>query len=108
VPLPKHTELLRTEWSELAVVPEQANLIRVSATVRNLAAYPQAYPNLELSLKDGEDHVLSKKVLLPKDYLNKTDAALGQFNGNSEVKVFMQLDVGMLRPKGYALMWFYP
>ena len=52
--------------------------------------------------------MLSKKVLLPKDYLNKTDAALGQFNGNSEVKVFMQLDVGMLRPKGYALMWFYP
>ncbi len=108
VPLPRRSELLRTEYSELAAVPDQPNLIRVSATVRNQAAYPQAYPHLELTLKDAEDHVLSRKVFDPKAYLNKNDFALGQFNGNSEVKVNMQLDIGMLRASGYSLMWFYP
>ncbi|PXX78344.1 DUF3426 domain-containing protein [Rivihabitans pingtungensis] len=108
VPLPRRSEQLRTEYSELAAVPDQPNLIRVSATVRNQAAYPQAYPHLELTLKDGEDRVLSRKVFAPKDYLSKNDFALGQFNGNSEIKVNMQLDIGLLRASGYSLMWFYP
>ena len=60
------SDQLRTEYSELAAVPDQTNLIRVSAaTVRNQAAYPQAYPHLELTLKDGEDRVLSRKVFAP-------------------------------------------
>ena len=61
-----------------------------------------------LTLKDGEDRVLSRKVFAPKDYLSKNDFALGQFNGNSEIKVNMQLDIGLLRASGYSLMWFYP
>lgn len=108
VPLPRRSDQLRAEYSELAAVPDQANLIRVSATVRNQAAYPQAYPHLELTLKDGEDRVLSRKVFAPKEYLSKNDFALGQFNGNSEIKVNMQLDIGLLRASGYSLMWFYP
>ena len=108
VPLPRRSEQLRTEYAELAAVPDQPNLIRVSATVRNQAAYPQAYPHLELTLKDGEDRVLSRKVFAPKEYLSKNDFALGQFNGNSEIKVNMQLDIGLLRASGYSLMWFYP
>lgn len=108
VPLPRRSEQLRTEYSELAAVPDQPNLIRVSATVRNQAPYPQQYPHLELTLKDGEERVLSRKVFAPKDYLSKNDFALGQFNGNSEIKVNMQLDIGLLRANGYSLMWFYP
>ena len=63
VPLPRAATSC-AEYSELAAVPDQANLIR-GPPPRNQAAYPQAYPHLELTLKDGEDRVLSRKVFLP-------------------------------------------
>lgn len=108
VPLPTKSEHLRTEWSELTFVPDHPNLIQLSATLRNQAPYPQAYPHLELSLKDGEEHLLARRVFTATDYLSKEDLALGQFNANSEVKVFMQLDLGQLKSSGYSLLWFYP
>lgn len=108
VPLPQKAEFLRTEWSELTFVPDHPNLVQLSATLRNHAPYPQSYPHLEVSLKDGEDHLLARRVFTPEQYLSETDFKLQQFNGSSEVKVLMHLDLGQLKSSGYSLLWFYP
>ncbi|CUA85231.1 zinc-ribbon domain/Protein of unknown function (DUF3426) [Gulbenkiania indica] len=108
VPLPGDRELIRTEWSELSFVPEHANLIQVSATLKNHAPYPQAYPMLELSLKDGDDQLLIRKVFTPADYLRPDDFRAGKFAPGSEVKIAMRLKVKKGRALGYNLEWFYP
>jgi len=108
VPWPSDIAQVRTEWSELAFVPEHANLIQLSATLKNHAAFAQNYPMLEVSLKDADDQVLIRKVFAPKEYLKADDFKLQRFNANSEVKVTMRLDIGKVRAMGYSLYWFYP
>lgn len=108
VPWPTDIAQIRTEWSELAFVPEHANLIQLSATLKNHAAFAQNYPMLEVSLKDADDQVLIRKVFSPKEYLKADDFKLQRFNANSEVKVTMRLDAGKVRAMGYSLYWFYP
>lgn len=108
VPWPSDIAQVRTEWSELAFVPEHANLIQLSATLKNHAAFAQNYPMLEVSLKDTDDQVLIRKVFSPKEYLKADDFKLQRFNANSEVKVTMRLDIGKVRAMGYSLYWFYP
>ncbi|MDF0604685.1 DUF3426 domain-containing protein [Neisseriaceae bacterium TC5R-5] len=108
VPWPTDPAYIRTEWSELAFVPDYPNLIQLSATLKNHANYAQAYPWLELSLKDEHDQVLIRKVFSPKEYLKPNDLQLGRFNPASEIKVTMRLDTGEVRAMGYSLYWFYP
>ncbi|QEL54185.1 DUF3426 domain-containing protein [Chromobacterium paludis] len=108
VPWPSDIALIRTEWSELAFVPDYPNLIQLSATLKNHAPYAQTYPMLEVTLKDSDDQVLIRKVFTPKEYLKADDFKLGRFNGNSEVKVTMRLDAGKVHAMGYSLYWFYP
>jgi predicted Zn finger-like uncharacterized protein len=108
VPLATDVQYIRTEWSELAFVPEHPNLIQLNATLKNHASYVQAYPMLELSLKDADDQVLVRRVLTPAEYLKGDDVQQGHFNPHSEVKLSLRVDAGQLHPSGYSLHWFYP
>ncbi|WP_047249314.1 DUF3426 domain-containing protein [Chromobacterium subtsugae] len=108
VPWPTDIALIRTEWSELAFVPDYPNLIQLSATLKNHAQYAQAFPMLEVTLKDSDDQVLIRKVFAPKEYLKPDDLKLGRFNPNSEAKITMRLDAGKVHAMGYSLYWFYP
>ncbi|SMF19328.1 DUF3426 domain-containing protein [Pseudogulbenkiania subflava] len=108
VPLPTDSALIRTEWSELSFVPDQQNLIQLAATLKNHAAYPQAYPMLEVTLKDAEDQVVIRKVFSPQEYLKPDDYKAMQFKSNSEIRIAMRFDVGKVRAMGYSLLWFYP
>jgi predicted Zn finger-like uncharacterized protein len=108
VPLPTDSALIRTEWSELSFVPDQQNLIQLAATLKNHAAYPQAYPMLEVTLKDAEDQIVVRKVFSPQEYLKPDDYKAMQFKANSEIRIAMRFDVGKVRAMGYSLLWFYP
>jgi predicted Zn finger-like uncharacterized protein len=108
VPWPTDADLIRTEWSEMAFIPDHSNLIQLSATLKNHAPYPQAFPVMELTLKDSEDQVLVRRSFAPNDYLKPDDKKLGRFNPNTEVKVVVRLDVGKLKTMGYSLFWYYP
>jgi len=108
VPWPSDAEFIRTEWSEMTFVPEHGNLVQLSATLKNHAKYPQAFPVMELTLKDSEDQVLVRRNFTPEEYLKADDKRLGRFNPNTEVKVTIRLDVGKLHTMGYSLFWYYP
>ncbi|MBV8645877.1 DUF3426 domain-containing protein [Paludibacterium sp.] len=108
VPYPTDQEYIRTEWSELSFVPEHTNLVQLSATLKNHAAYPQAFPMLEVTLKDADNQVLIRKVFTPQDYLKPESQKLKRFEANSEEKIVMRFDVGKVHAQGYSLYWFYP
>jgi predicted Zn finger-like uncharacterized protein len=108
VPYPTDQEYIRTEWSELSFVPEHANLVQLSATLKNHAPYPQAFPMLEVTLKDADNQVLIRKVFTPRDYLRPDHQKLNRFAANTEEKITMRFDVGKVHAQGYSLYWFYP
>jgi predicted Zn finger-like uncharacterized protein len=107
MPLPQDAQLLRSEWSELTYIPDHPTLVQVKATLRNLAAFEQALPKLELTLTDENERVVARKIFTAKQYLAQSEPAQASLLPNDEVHAFLQLDLGQLRSTGYSLYWFY-
>ena len=105
VPLPRRVELVSIETSDLQADPVNPGVMVLMATLRNRAAFPQAFPALELTLTNDRDLPLARRVLRSSDYL--TDKAEA-FEGSSEKQVRLQVEAGALKASGYRLYLFYP
>ena len=69
---------LSIESSDLQADPAHRGLLILTATVRNRATWPLAYPYLELTLTDAQDRIVVRRVLAPADYAGGTaDLARG-------------------------------
>jgi hypothetical protein len=108
VSLWKDAERMTIEMSDLQLDPAREREIIFTAAVRNRAPFAQAYPSLELTLTDGRDQALVRKILNPPDYLDaQTDPRQG-LAPNSEANVKLRFSTGSLKPIGYRLLVFYP
>lgn len=107
VPLPRRSELLRSEWSELTFVPDHPNLVQLSATLRNLAPFEQALPLLQLTLTDEQENVVARRIFRPSEYLTATERKRTQLAIGDELHAYLQLDLGPLRSTGYSLFWIH-
>lgn len=54
---------------DVIAVPGQPGVLRVQASFRNDAAWPQAWPALVLALSDASGRQLGVRRFLPRDYL---------------------------------------
>lgn len=108
VPLPRNSELMSIESSELEADPANESVITLHALLRNRAAYAQAFPHLELTLNDIDDKPLARRVFKPADYLPPVEKEQTGLLPNHELSAKLKLDVGDLKPTGYRLVLFYP
>ncbi|MFC5299841.1 DUF3426 domain-containing protein [Azospira restricta] len=107
IPLPRHSELVSIESSDLQIDPAQGGALALSATLKNRAAYAQAWPLLEVTLTDVQDNAVVRRVLQPADYLPpKLDPTV--FPPNGEVGVRLWLEAKDVVAAGYRLYVFYP
>lgn len=108
MPLPRQSGQIGIEASELRPASQGQGLLKLSATLRNRAAFPQAYPDLELTLTDTEDKALARRVFTPKELLGaKADQADG-FPANGDLPISLTLDTSAISAAGYRLYVFYP
>ncbi len=64
---------------DVIAVPDHPGVLRVQASIRNDARWPQPWPVLALSLSDANGHLLGSRRFMPGDYLGRTpDTALLQ------------------------------
>lgn len=108
LPLPRHVELVSIEASDLQNDPTRGNLLVLNATLRNRAAYEQAYPSLELSLTDTADAAIARRVFPPAEYLSAKIPADQPFKANSDVAVRLWIEARDVSAAGYRLYVFYP
>jgi len=108
VPLPRRSELISIESSDLQADPNNPGVMVLTATLRNRAAFPQAHPSLELTLTDTQDLPLARRVLGPQDYLGRGLSSGAGFPGNSELPVKVYMEASSLKATGYRLYLFYP
>ncbi len=108
LPLPRHTELLSIESSDLRADTTNPAVIVLSATLRNRAAFPQAHPALELTLTDLEDRPLARRVLSAQQYLGQAARIEDGFAANSELPVKVFIEAASLGAAGYRLYLFFP
>ncbi|WP_028453184.1 DUF3426 domain-containing protein [Chitinilyticum aquatile] len=107
MPLPREADQLKLEFSELTFVPGHPNLIQMTATLRNLAAFEQSLPLLELTLTDDQKRVIAKRVFKPQDYLAPGEKNRQSLLPSDELHAFLQLDQGEAQATDFSLFWFY-
>lgn len=106
LPLPRNVEQVAIETSDLQS-DNQRGMFVLQATLRNRAAYAQAWPDLELTLTDTHDTVVSRRVLAPTDYLPPA-VPPGSFPANAETAIRLWVEAKDIGAAGYRLYVFYP
>lgn len=107
VPLPKRTDALAIESSDLQVDPKRPGVIVLTAALRNRASIPVQLPALELTLTNALDQPVARRIFMPRDYLERAAEASGGMRASSEINVRLELATGDLRAAGYRLFLFY-
>ena len=107
VPLPRHTDLIGIESSELEADHANENQITLHALLRNRAPYAQAFPNLELTLNDSQDRPLARRMFIPADYLPPEENEAAGLLSNHELGIKLHLNTTDLKPSGYRLVLLY-
>jgi len=108
VGLPRFSELLSIESSDLQADPNHPNLIMLTALLRNRAPFGQAYPELEVTLTDTQDYMLARRVFSASEYLASNTTRDAGMQASSELTLKLYMDSDELKPAGYRLLLFYP
>jgi len=108
IPLARRVDLVSIESSDLQSDTARGNMLVLSATVRNRAAFPQAYPALELALTDTRDTPIARRVFLPEEYLPATQPANQPIGPHADVSVRIWIEAKDINAAGYRLYVFYP
>jgi len=98
---------LSIESSDLQADPAHRGLLILTATIRNRASWPLAYPHLELTLTDAQDGIVVRRVLAPADYAGGTADLTRGIRGNGEVALKVFIDASATTQAGYRLYMFY-
>jgi hypothetical protein len=70
--------------------PRLAGALRVDATFRNDARWPQAWPALQLALSDADGRVLGSRVFQPAEYLGATPGTLLSPGQSAQITFLVQ------------------
>ena len=101
-------DLIKLDASELQTLPDKPRVVVLNATLRNLAPYRQAYPNLELTLTDSANQALARRQFLPSDYLPASTRAQTGMPAQEELPIKLSLELVNLDAVGYKLLIYYP
>jgi predicted Zn finger-like uncharacterized protein len=108
VPFPQQINLLSIETSDLQVNPkDESEVLTLTATIRNHAAYPLALPQLKFSLTDIHDQLLASRMLTMQDYLQENTDSIVSIQPNHEINIKVHFDGNNLNSAGYRLLLMY-
>ncbi len=108
VALPRLSRFLHIEASDLkAPDPARPGEIELMIALRNRAPVEQDYPAFELTLTNSQEQTIGRRVFLPAEYLQWSDATDG-LKAGADLAIRLFLDTGELRAAGYRLYLFYP
>jgi len=107
VSLPAQLDAISYEADELHSLPHE-NTFEFSLLMRNHSTLPQAWPHIELTLKDPKKQVVLRRVFLPSEYLASPKEELGGFQAGQEQAVKLYFVVDKVKATDYVVSIFYP
>lgn len=99
---------LSIDASDLQADPAHKGLLVLTATLRNRAPWPIAYPHLELTLTDSQDRTVVRRALMPGEYAGGSADTASGITANGELPVKLFIDASATTQSGYRLFLFYP
>ncbi|GHT94457.1 hypothetical protein FACS1894116_08490 [Betaproteobacteria bacterium] len=107
MPLPRDLSLIRISDSDLQSDPGRPGHYVFFATISNQANFVQDWPSLELTLSDGINTPLARRVIPPAEWVTRERIGNG-FAPRSDLSVRLVLEVDQLDPSNYHVDRFYP
>ncbi len=98
---------LAIDASDLQADPAHKGLLILTATVRNRAPWPVAYPNIELTLTDSQDQPVVRRALSPSEYAGAAADLSSGIPPNGEAALKLFIDASATTQSGYRLFLFY-
>ncbi len=98
----REPDALRLLALDVRAHPSRPNALRASATLRNDAAWPQAWPQLVLTLSDVDGRVLGARAFDAGEYLGQAPTQDGLASGQSAM-----IRVDVLEPAGGAVSYAF-
>lgn len=106
--LPAQIDAISIESSELQAQPATAGTLALTLLLRNRSSTVQAWPNIELTLHDGNQRAILRRVFTPREFpLSAADIAKG-FAADSEQSIRLSFRLTELTAAGYRVVLFYP
>jgi predicted Zn finger-like uncharacterized protein len=81
---------------------------RLNVTLRNQALTQVAMPALELTLTDGQDQPVVRRVLLPAEFASAANVIAAASEWSASIPLAVAADGSSTRIAGYRLLAFYP
>ena len=108
VDLPKQIDLLVIDDSNLQEDADHEDVVRLTSTLINRAHYAQAYPQLELTLTDLDDHAVLRRTFAPQEYLPKGTHVESGIRPDEELHVKLAIANHASKAAGYRVFITYP
>ncbi|MES2901739.1 MAG: DUF3426 domain-containing protein [Pseudomonadota bacterium] len=106
VQLPSQIDDLAIETSELQTMPN-GNLV-LTLLLRNESGLTQAWPHIELELKDANDKPQVRRVFTPAQYLPQNVTPAKGFAARSEQPIKIYFELKQVKASGFHTAIFYP
>jgi predicted Zn finger-like uncharacterized protein len=107
VDLPKELDLITIGDSDMQEDDNFKSVINFSSSLKNNANYPQAYPDIELTLTNADDQVAIKKLITPKDYLSADKKIEDGLPAHEVNPIKLTLYVNEATVAGYRILLVY-
>ncbi len=105
--LPAQITAVSIESSELQTLADNQNRFVLTTLLRNNSNTLQEWPYIELTLNDGNEKPLLRRVFKPSDYLDASDVRFG-FPASSERTAKLAFELQQIKASGYRVYLFYP
>ncbi len=106
--LPAQIDAVSIESNELITLPSSKNNFSLKLLLRNRSSLPQRWPAIELTLLDGNDRPLVRRVFNPADYLTATAMLTTGFAQNTEQPARIKFESAQQKAANYRVILFYP
>jgi predicted Zn finger-like uncharacterized protein len=108
IALPNNIDLLTIDDSDMQEHLTYAQVLVFSSTLINHADFPQAYPNIELTLTNVDDEPVLRRTLKPADYIHQAASTDSGIAAKEEVRIKLQLNTSDIAVAGYRVALHYP
>lgn len=107
IQLPTQLDALSFEADKLHTLARE-HTFEFSLLLRNQSALVQAWPHIELTLKNAQKQTVLRRVFSPTDYLRNPGDVVNGFPAHQEHAVELYFEMAQVAASDYAVAIFYP
>lgn len=107
IALPQHLELLVIDDSDMQEDQNYQDVINFSGTLINHANFAQAFPDIELTLTNADDHPVLRKIIKPVDYLGALGDLESGLGPHDEIRIKLPIHTTDVQVSGYRVQPVY-